>query len=142
MRKRAILLGFIGYIAGCVIGLCFALQNENFTFAGALPDILLGGIPGAIAMGSAVIYDVEEWSILRATATHFLITMAAIFLGCFVLKWFEPWSTPFWIMLAAELTGYILIWLIMHQCYRSQVRKLNEMLKESQEKERDHTQSR
>ena len=137
MGKKAILLGLIGYIAGCVIGLCFALGNENFTFAGALPDILLGGIPGAIAMGSAVIYDVEKWSILRVTATHFLITMGAILIGCFLLKWFEPLSTPFWIMLAAELAGYILVWLIMHQCYRAKVRKLNEMLRERREKEKE-----
>lgn len=134
MRRKAIMLGLIGYIAGCVIGLCFALRNESFTFAGALPDILLGGIPGAIAMGSSVIYDVEKWSILRATVTHFLITMGAILIGCFVLKWFKPWSALFWIMLAAELAGYILIWLIMHQCYRAKVRKLNEMLRESREK--------
>lgn len=134
MRRKAILLGLIGYIAGCVIGFCFALRNESFTFVGALPDILLGGIPGAIAMGSSVIYDVEKWSILRATVTHFLITMGAILIGCFVLKWFKPWSALFWIMLAAELAGYILIWLIMHQCYRAKVRKLNEMLRESQER--------
>ncbi len=134
MRRKAILLGLIGYIAGCVIGFCFALRNESFTFAGALPDILLGGIPGAIAMGSSVIYDIEKWSLLRATVTHFLIVMGAMLLACFVLKWFEPWSTPFWIMLAAELAGYIIIWLIMHQCYKAKVRKLNEMLRESREK--------
>ena len=141
MRKKAVLLGFLGYIAGCLIGLCFALQNESFTLAGALPDILLGGIPGAIAMGSAVIYDVEKWSILRATASHSLITMGAILMGCFVLKWFEPWSTPFWIMLAAELAGYVLIWLIMYHGYRGKVRKLNEMLKENRENEQNHSPS-
>ena len=135
MAKKAMLLGFLGYIAGCIIGLCFALQNENRDLAGALPDILLGGIPGAVAMGSAVIYDIEKWSILRTTATHFIIVMGAMVLACFVLKWFEPWSVPFWIMLAAELAGYIIIWLIMYLGFRKQVRKLNELLKENQEKD-------
>lgn len=99
------------------------------------------GIPGAVAMGSAVIYDIEKWSILRATAAHFLISMGAILMGCFVLKWFKPWSTPFWIMLAAELAAYVLIWLIMYRGYRGKVRKLNEMLKESREQEKDHSPS-
>ena len=135
MRKKAILLGLIGYVCGCVIGLFFALQNENFNIREALPSILLGGIPGAIAMGSAVIYDIEEWSLLRATATHFLVVMGVILFACFLLKWFPPWSPAFWIMLAAELIGYVIIWLIMYYCFRNKVRTLNEMLKESREKE-------
>ena len=133
MAKKAMILGLLGYIAGCIIGLCFTLQNENFTLAGALPQILLGGIPGAIAMGTTVLYDIEEWSLLRATVTHFLIVMGAMLLACFVLKWFEPWSTPFWIMLAAELVGYVIVWLIMCFCYKKQVRKLNRLLKENQD---------
>ena len=135
MAKKAMLLGLIGYIAGCIIGLCFALQREGFTLASSLPVILMGGIPGAIAMGTAVIYDIEEWSLLRATVTHFLIVMVALLLACFVLKWFEPWSAPFWIMLAAELVGYIIIWLIIYLCYKKQVRKLNNLLKENWKKE-------
>lgn len=135
MRKKAILLGLIGYVCGCVIGLFFALQNENFNIREALPSILLGGIPGAIAMGSAVIYDIEEWSLLRATATHFLVVMGVILFACFLLKWFPPWSPAFWIMLAAELIGYVIIWLIMYYCFRKKVRTLNEMLKESRKKE-------
>ena len=135
MAKKAMLLGLIGYFAGCIIGLCFSLQSESFTLAGALPQILLGGIPGAIAMGTAVIYDIEEWSLLRATVTHFLIVMGALLLACFVLKWFEPWSTPFWIMLAAELVGYVIVWLIMYLGYKKQVRKLNKLLKENRERD-------
>ena len=137
MYKKALLLGIIGYIAGCAIGLVFALQNSPFSFADALPRILLGGIPGAIAMGTAVIYDIEKWSLLKATVTHFLIVMGVIFLASFVLKWFVPWSTPFWIMMAAEAVGYILVWLILYLCYKAKVRKLNEMLKESREEERN-----
>ncbi len=135
MAKKAMLLGLIGYIAGCIVGLCFSLQSGSFTLAGALPQILLGGIPGAIAMGTAVIYDIEEWSLLRATVTHFLIVMGALLLACFVLKWFKPWSAPFWIMLAAELVGYVIVWLIMYLGYKKQVRKLNKLLKENREKD-------
>ena len=102
-------------------------------YADALPQILLGGIPGAIAMGTTVIYDIEKWSILRVTVTHFLIVMVVTLLASYVLKWFEPWSTPFWIMIAAEAVGYILVWIIMYSCYKAKVRKLNETLKESQE---------
>ena len=131
MRKKAIILALIGYIAGCLIGLCFTLQSENFTLASALPHILLGGIPGAITMGTTVVYDIEKWSLLRATVTHFLIVMGVMLLACFVLKWFEPGSAAFRIMLAAEAIGYLIVWLILYQCYKAKVRKLNELLKKN-----------
>ncbi len=131
MFKKAVLLGLLGYIAGCIIGLCFALGNKGAVFPDALPDILLGGIPGAIAMGSAVIYDIEEWSLFRATATHFLVVMGVILLACFVLKWFEPWSMAFWIMLMMEAVAYFIVWLILFLHYRTTVHKLNELLENS-----------
>ena len=82
-------------------------------------------------MGTMVIYDIEKWSILRATFTHFLIVMGVMLLACFVLKWFEPWSAAFWIMMAAELAGYVIVWLILYHSYRRKVRKLNDMLRKS-----------
>ena len=135
MFKKALLLSLVGYVCGCLIGLCFTLQNEDFSIVTALPHILLGGIPGAIACGSTVIYDIEKWSILRATVTHFLIAMGAIILGCFVLNWFKPWSAAFWIVMAAEVVGYIIIWWIMYRRYSREVRKLNALLKKNRVKE-------
>lgn len=129
MHKKAMIFGLLGYIAGCLIGLCFTLQNKNNSLSSSLPNILLGGIPGAIAMGTMVIYDIEKWSILRATFTHFLIVMGVMLLACFVLKWFEPWSAAFWIMMTAELAGYVIVWLILYYSYRRKVRKLNDMLR-------------
>ena len=133
MRKKAIWLALLGYALGCGIGVFFALRSGNFSLKTSLPRILLGGIPGAVAMASTVIYDIEEWSLLRATVTHFVIVMGVIIFGCFVLDWFEPWSLSFWIMIAVEAVAYFIIWLIMYLGYRGQIRKLNEMLKESKE---------
>ena len=132
MNKKALLLGLLGYAGGCIIGLCFALQSREFSMINALPKILLGGIPGAVIAGSTVVYDIEEWSLLKATITHFLLTMGVILLACFLLNWFTPWSTTFWIMLAAEAAAYVIIWLIMCLRYKAEIRKLNELLKNNE----------
>ena len=81
MYRKAMLLGLLGYAAGCLIGLVIGLCAGEMSFREALPNILLGGIPGALAMGSSVVYGIEKWSILRATATHFVITMGALLFG-------------------------------------------------------------
>ena len=41
--------------------------------------LLMSGVLGMVANGSSVIYEIEEWSIARATITHFTIAMWAFF---------------------------------------------------------------
>jgi len=128
MWKKAVLLGALGYAIGIVIGVIVFLLNSSRSFTETLPYILLSGIPGAIAMGSTVIYEIEKWSISRATLTHFLITFGSIYLVGFALGWFRFGEPAFWIFTAAMVAAYILIWLIQYMAYKRQVRKMNEDL--------------
>ena len=128
MYRKAMLLGLLGYAAGCLIGLVIGLCAGELSFREALPNILLGGIPGALAMGSSVVYGIEKWSILRATATHFVITMGALLFGGYVLHWFGPDRSMLWIMMAVSLVCYIAIWLIFYLSYRKTIRQMNDDL--------------
>ena len=128
MWKKAVLLGAVGYAVGIVIGVIIFLCNSSRGFAEALPYILLSGIPGAVAMGSTVIYEVEKWSVARATVTHFLITFVGLYLVGFALEWFRFGEPAFWIFTAAMVAAYVLIWLIQYTAYKRQVRKMNEDL--------------
>ena len=103
MYRKAMWMGLLGYAVGCLIGLVFTLSAGTAGFREALAQILLGGIPGALAMGSSVVYGIEKWSILRATVTHFIITMSALLFGGYVLQWFGTDRTPLWIMMAISL---------------------------------------
>ena len=128
MWKKAVLLGALGYAAGIVIGVIIFLCNASRNFAEALPYILLSGIPGAVAMGSAVIYEIEKWSIARATATHFLITFAGLYLVGFALEWFRFGEPVFWIFTGTMIAAYFLVWLVQYLAWKRQVRKMNEGL--------------
>ncbi len=129
MWKKAVLLGALGYAVGLVIGVIIFLCNSSRNFAETLPYILLSGIPGAVAMGSSVIYGVEKWSVARATVTHFLITFGCLYLVGFALGWFRFGEPAFWIFTAAMIAAYFLIWLIQYMAYKRQVRKMNEDLR-------------
>ncbi len=129
MWKKAVLLGALGYAVGIVIGVVIFLFNSSRNFAEALPSILLSGIPGAVAMGSSVIYGVERWSVARTTVTHFLITFGGLYLVGFALGWFRFGEPAFWIFTAAMVAAYFLVWLIQYMAYKRQVRKMNEDLR-------------
>ena len=128
MYRKAMWMGLLGYAAGCLIGLVFTLSAGAADFREALAQILLGGIPGALAMGSSVVYGIEKWSILRATATHFIITMGALLFGGYVLRWFGPERSMLWIMMAVSLVCYVAIWLVFYLSYRKTIRQMNDDL--------------
>ena len=76
MWKKAVLLGALGFALGVAIGVILTSADPGDNLRAAFPYILVCGIPGCIAMGSSVIYDIEEWSLVRASVTHF-VTMGA-----------------------------------------------------------------
>ena len=122
--KKAVLLSLIGFAAGVLIGICFSLGNWP-GLKEALPHLLLGGVYGAAAMGSSIVYDIEKWSIARATATHFLCVFALYILIAFGMGWFRLDDPVFWIVMGAMLLAYILIWLFQYLSCKRKIREMN-----------------
>ncbi len=136
LLKKATLLSLAGFVLGGVISIIFILTGSSGGVTGKdLPHILLGGIYGAVAMGSAVIYDVEKWSIARATATHFLLMFALYFLLVITMGWFRLDDPVFWIVVAVMVCGYVLIWLIQYLFYKRKIRGMNDKLEKWKFKE-------
>jgi Ca2+/Na+ antiporter len=136
--KKATILGLAGFVLGGIICVIFILTGSSGGLGGKdLPHILLGGVYGAVAMGSTVIYDVEKWSIARATATHFMLVFALYFLLAFGLKWFRLDDPLFWIIIGCMIAAYVLIWLIQYLSYRRTIRKMNENLNKRDSDKKD-----
>lgn len=126
--KKAMILGMIGFAAGALIGVILYLTDPSGGFAAAVPHILMGGLEGAAAMGSSVMYDIEKWSLIRATVTHFLLVFVLYFLIVVTMKWFRLDDPVFWIVIAGMAAGYAVVWLIQYLAYRRTIRKMNEDL--------------
>ena len=89
LKKKAIILSIAGFIAGILIGIIISLltassEETPTNLWSRLIYLLAGGIHGAIAMGSSIIYEKEDWSIAGVTITHFVITLAS-FAVCMTL---------------------------------------------------------
>ena len=139
--KKAFILGGIGFVAGLLIGV------SAFYFTGvkgpdalkitdiSLFELLIGGIYGGIAMGCSVFYDIEDWSILRATLSHFLLTLFSFYIMACLQRWMKLFDIVFWISTAVFIVVYIIIWLCQYFSYRRQVRRMNQELREMKERE-------
>ena len=136
LLRRSTILASVGLALGLMVGLAFLLTggmrealSEKST-GWVVTYLLISGGMGLINMGTVTLYDVERWSITRATATHFAICMSTLCgLGAF-LGWFRAMDAAAWITLTASVAVYFLIWLVMYLSYRRKVRRMNEGLRQ------------
>ena len=89
----------------------------------------MSGIYSAVVTGSSIVYDIEEWSIARATATHFLLSFSLYFLLVLSMGWFRLDDPVFWIVIAVMVVIYVLIWLFQYLSYKRKIREMNHDLK-------------
>ncbi len=151
LKDRFILKASVGFALGMAVDLAihafYVLADEHYILAGPVDkatilrfflEILTGGLLGFIGNGSSVIYEIESWSILRVTATHFVIAFSAFF----IIGLFNGWLTPQINLENAIVTGcvlivYIAIWLIQYFIYKKEVREINIGLKQLRNKENE-----
>ena len=137
--KKATLLGLAGFVLGVLTGIGFMLARSSEGLKAAFPNLLLSGIYSAVVTGSSIVYDIEEWSIARATATHFLLSFSLYFLLVLSMGWFRLDDPVFWIVIAVMVVIYVLIWLFQYLSYKRKIREMNHDLKiwKSSKKEPD-----
>ena len=90
-----------------------------------------------VANGSSVLYEIETWSIVRSTITHFIIAMATFYVVAFTLRWFAPTDPVCWIMSVILVIVYFIIWMIQYLIYKHKVKRMNEELKKWKSMRRD-----
>ena len=121
------LLGFsIGLLMGAVITICLA-DYEDFSSRWFLLAQLIGsGINGAVCMAGSSVYDLESWSLMKATVIHFLIVMTSIFTSSELLGWFP--HEIFLITFLSFTAGYFLVWLFNYLLWKKRINQLNSQL--------------
>lgn len=133
MIKRA----GLGFILGMALGNLIAAAGSPQIVSGMmiercgsqasalLVQTLLSGLIGAIAMAGTVLYEVDEWPLLRIMAVHFGMIEASFFPIAFYLGWIKDWKEAL-IMFVIRLIAYLIVFFIMWLRYKLEVRKLNE----------------
>ena len=133
--KKAVVLGAVGMILGIFIGAGFwylmsgEVPGTSTGLSAMMLHLLLSGVLGMVANGSSVIYEIEEWSIIRATITHFIIAMGVFYVIAFTLKWFSPSDPACWIMSAIMVIVYFTIWMVQSLIFKHKVKRMNEELR-------------
>jgi hypothetical protein len=85
---------------------------------------------GAAWGGAPVIWEKENWSILRQTLTHLLVTSIATFPIAYFMYWMEHSISGILLYFGIFFAVYLIIWLSQYSTLKKRVQQMDEKVKE------------
>jgi len=86
---------------------------------------------GAAWGGASVIWEKENWSILRQTVTHLIVCSIATFPIAYFMYWMEHSVSGVLLYFGIFFAIYLIIWLSQYSAMKKRVQQMNEKLKEN-----------
>ena len=149
MKKKLILHISIGFIIGALVGILipmisslastgdfsefmeYALLTAKIGKAGAIiVQLIISGLFGCVCVGGMLLYEIDKWSLAKATVVHF-VSISACFVGVsLILHWFPLRFAYYAISVGAMTVGFFIIWLCMFLAWKKEVKMMNEELNE------------
>ncbi|MCR4787452.1 MAG: DUF3021 domain-containing protein [Lachnospiraceae bacterium] len=123
------------------VGICLVLyvfgsyDNIIFDRPAMIAQILGSMLMGALCMGGSVAYEIDSWSLGKATLVHYVATIGAFICASSLLHWFD--GVVLLIAIICCTVGYFFIWLINFLLWRKQIRRINSDLAEMKRKEEE-----
>lgn len=138
--KQVLLRGVIGSLIGLSIGytvvLGLSLSQGSVELAGhvLLFNYLAAVIVGFYMAASSVVFDVEEWSLMKQTTVHSLLNLPYLIVA-FKIKWVPETLVGQLLFVVFYFTLYSLIWLGSKIYWTRKLKKMNDDLKALKEME-------
>lgn len=147
MFKEIVKRGLLGFMIGVFIGETILIINSVLAGKGIFYPInpllisregpqltkviiqyFLTGIIGMTFAASSIIFELDNWSLLKETVIHFCITSVVMYFCGFFCNWFDHTVIATILWFAVFIVIYILFWLGFTLYYRIAVRKINDVL--------------
>ncbi len=141
LGNKFMIKALIGLVLGMIIGIAFWMGFGNTAGstgnAALILHLLVSGFLGIISMGGSVVYEIESWSLLKATLSHYFACMAVFILSSLLLGWF-PNLTGLAVMYLIMTFIYACIWIGESMYWKKTINSINEKLNDIQRQEDGH----
>ncbi len=147
MKRKAALRGFLGFPIGIAIGysitILISLVWGKGYYAPCVPELissmgseisavvfqaLLCGVLGAGFGAGSVIWEIEEWSIMKQTGIYFAVVSVIMLPIAYVSYWMEHTIAGFLSYLGIFALIFAFVWMVQFMIGKHNVRKMNENL--------------
>lgn len=127
--RSALRRAVIGFALGLLTGTGILCLTGPGALRGDLGQLALyqlsSSVYGAAVMGASVVYDVERWSVTRATLIHMLVTLGGLCLLGLAQGWLGPTLFGFVVPTIGCVVLYAVIWLIQYLSLRRRIEHVN-----------------
>jgi len=147
MKKRVfarILIGGpLGLALSFIIAILISLVKNDGIFYAVVPELVgdcgselnavilqsvLSILYGAAWAGASVIWEMENWSILKQTVVHLVICSIATFPIAYFTRWMSHTPAGIALYFGIFFGVYFIIWLYMYSTLKKRVKEINEGL--------------
>lgn len=152
MKKRMIMRGLIGFPIGIAVGymitIVLSLVWAKGYYSPCVPELisvmgseinavilqaLLSGLLGMGAAASSVVWEIDQWSIIKQTGIYFLLLSVIMVPVAYFNYWMEHSITGFVSYLGIFALIFLVIWLALFITGKQNVHKMNEKLNKTRE---------
>ena len=145
MKKKVLLRGLLGFPLGICLGyiitIVLSLVWGHGNFSPCVPALIttmgseigavvlqaaLSGILGAVFAMCSVIWEMEDWSIVRQTGTYFAITAVTMMPIAYLTNWMEHTVAGFLLYFGVFAGIFVFVWEVQYLIWRSKIRRMNE----------------
>ena len=147
LKKEAVKRAIMGFIYGVFIGQTILIleslmaHDGNFyPVAASLVELagtkigaviiqyFLTGIIGTTFAATTVLFEIDNWSLLKQTIIHFIITSIVMYIAGFLCGWFPHKLSSTLIWFGIFIVIYVIFWISFSSYYKNKVKKMNEAL--------------
>lgn len=148
MKKKIIARGALGVPFGITIGYLITIISSLKwgkgyyapcapqlvdMMGGELPGVLLQtglcAVLGIVCAAGSVIWEVENWSIVKQTGLYFILIWAVMMPIAYFLYWMEHSFIGFFVYFAVFVGIFLLMWMSQYLINRRHIRAINAKLK-------------
>lgn len=143
---RCLFGGPIGLLICHVITIVISMSINDGSFYAVVPELIsicrneinavilqtiFAFLYGAICAGISVIWEIDEWSIIKQSIIHFSILSIVTFPIAYTMRWMEHSFAGVLSYFIIFISIYIGIWIYKYFTIRKKIRQMNEKVKEN-----------
>ena len=140
LMKRCLMGGPIGLTACVGITIVISLIVGDGNYYPVVPELtgicgsemnavlvqtIVGILYGAMFGGTSLIWDMENWSLLKQTITHLLVVSITTFPVAYFMHWMEHSILGALSYMGTFLAAYGIIWVSIYLSIRRKLNKIN-----------------
>ena len=145
MKKEFVLRVFIGLLGGIVIsylitiGISLAISDGSYypcvpnlseRFGNEVTAIIiqtvLSAVLGAGFAGSSIIWEMDEWSLLKQTSIYFGIVSVIMMTVAYICEWIEHSVKGILSYFGIFFAIFIVVWIVQYLIWKVRVSKIKE----------------